>query len=138
VRVSQRLDYAVRALVLLAMEDEGALVAAGELAQRLRMPRRFVEQQFTALSHAGIVACRRGATGGCALARPASEITATDVVRALHGDILDIPRHSGSASVELWAGAADVLEMHLSGVSIADLARRQRSLDSQTQPMYYI
>ena len=48
-RVPQRLDYALRALVLLALQPEGEYIAAGDLADHLGLPRRFVEQQVTAL-----------------------------------------------------------------------------------------
>jgi len=74
-RVSQRLDYALRAIVLLAAQPPGDYVAAGDLADRLLMPRRFVEQQISVLTRAGIVESRRGSNGGAALSRPASEIS---------------------------------------------------------------
>ncbi len=104
----------------------------------LALPRRFVEQQITALSHAGIVVSRRGATGGCSLARPAADVTVADVVKALSGDVLDVPRQRDSATAELWESAAESLENHLSGVSLADLAVRQREIDAHAHEMYYI
>lgn len=137
-RVSQRLDYALRALILLAELPAGTWVAAGELADRLRLPRRFLEQQISTLARAGIVECRRGATGGCALARPAEEITVRDVVTALHGDVLDIPHHPDSASAELWQQASAALSEFLKDYNLEELARRQRELDARSAPMYYI
>jgi len=137
-RISQRLDYAVRALVLLAEQPPGGWVAAGELAERLNLPRRFVEQQVTALSRAGIVACRRGAAGGCALSRPAEEITVQEVVLAMHGEVIDVPHQRDSASADMWQQASEVLGEYLNGVNLAELARRQRELDAKTAPMYYI
>jgi len=137
-RVSQRLDYALRALVLLAEQPERAWVAAGDLADRLNMPRRFVEQQITVLSRAGVVACRRGASGGCALSRPAEEITVREVVLALHGEVLDIPHQQGSATAELWRQVSVSLADILGEVTLADLAVRQRELDAESAPMYYI
>jgi Rrf2 family protein len=137
-RVSQRLDYALRALVMLAERPDGEHVAAGELADGLALPRRFVEQQITSLSHAGIVTCRRGATGGCALARPAAEVSVADVVQALHGEVLDVPRQRDSATAELWEDAAASLEAHLSAVTLDQLAARQRQIDAESHPMYYI
>jgi Rrf2 family protein len=138
VRIPQRLDYALRALVLLALQPEGEYVAAGDLAERLGMPRRFVEQQVTSLARAGIVACRRGASGGCALARTASEITVLDVVVAVQGDVLDVPRVTGSAASQLWAEAAAELGGFFSAVSLAELARRQRDIDGAAATMYWI
>jgi len=137
-RVSQRLDYALRVLVLLAMQPEGEHVAAGDLADRLNLPRRFVEQQVTALARAGVVSCRRGAAGGCSLSRPAAQVTVADVVVAIHGAVLDVPLQSGSAATELWHEAAVSLEGFLAGADLASMAVRQRELDASAAPMYYI
>jgi Rrf2 family protein len=138
VRVPQRLDYALRALVLLALQPEGEYVAAGDLADRLGLPRRFVEQQITTLARAGIVRCRRGAAGGCALARPAREITVFHVVEAVQGEILDVPHVTGSAASDLWGEAAGVLSHFLGTVGLSELAERQRELDGSVATMYWI
>lgn len=137
-RVPQSLDYAVRALVLLALQPTGDYIAAGELADHLGLPRRFVEQQVTALSRSGIVQCRRGASGGCALARPAREITVFDIVRAVQGDVLDVPRVTGSAASALWQDAADEFGQYLQSVSLESLAEKQRDLDGAAASMYWI
>jgi len=137
-RVSQRLDYALRGLVALAQRREGEPVAAGDLADSLSLPRRFLEQQFTALSQAGVVDCRRGAGGGCTLARPAAEITAADVVKALEGGALDVPRTSGTVVSEMWADVAAVLDEALDHVTLADLAERQNALEASQAAIYYI
>lgn len=137
-RVSQRLDYALRGLTALAQAPEDSHLAAGEIADGLGLPRRFVEQQFTALARAGIVECRRGAGGGCALARPAATITVGEVVRAVQGSIIDVPNVTGSAVSEMWSDAASVLGSALDATTVADLAARQRALDAQAAPMYFI
>lgn len=137
-RVAQRLDYALRAAILLAEQPEGSWVVAGELAEHLQLPRRFVEQQVSALARGGVVACRRGAIGGCALSRPADEITVRDVVLALHGEVLDVPHQTASASAEVWKQASEALEGFLGSVTLAELAARQCELDASCGPMYYI
>jgi Rrf2 family protein len=138
VRVPQRLDYALRALVLLALQPEGQYVAAGDLADHLGLPRRFVEQQVTSLSRSNIVRCRRGASGGCALSRSAAEITVLDVVKAVQGDVLDVPRATGSAASALWAEAADELSSFFATVNLSELAQQQRDLDGDAATMYWI
>ena len=137
-RVPQRLDYALRALVLLALQPEGEYVAAGDLAERLSLPRRFVEQQITALARAGIVRCRRGAAGGCVLARGSRDVTVFDVVEAVQGEILDVPHVTGSAASELWCQAAEQLAGFLATVTLAQLAECQRDLDGAATTMYWI
>lgn len=137
-RVSQRLDYTVRGLTALAMKEPGDYVAAGDLADDLGLPRRFVEQQFTLLARAGIVDCRRGAGGGCSLARDAADITVADIVRALQRAVIDVPHVTGSAVSEMWSQSSHALESALEKVSLAELAERQRRIDSEAAPMYYI
>jgi Rrf2 family protein len=138
VRVPQRLDYALRALVLLALQPEGGYIAAGDLADHLSLPRRFVEQQVTALARAGIVRCRRGAAGGCALARAAAQVTVFDVVQAVQGEVLDVPHVTGSAASAFWTDAETHLSDYLGTVTLADLAERQRDLDGAAASMYWI
>lgn len=137
-RVSQRLDYALRALTLLAQQPPATSVAAGDLAERLRLPKRFVEQQLSALARAGVVSCRRGASGGCSLARPAEEISVREVVEAIQGAVLDVPSTSGSASAEFWGMVAAEFAALLGGTTLRDLADRQTALDAESMHMYYI
>lgn len=137
-RVSQRLDYALRALTALAQRPAGRPVVAGDLAAELGLPKRFLEQQITALAKRGLVACQRGAAGGCVLARQADDITVAEVVRAVQGEVLDIPHNSGSAVAEMWNEAAGSLSHALGDITLRQLADRQSEIDAQRAPMYYI
>lgn len=137
-RVSQRLDYALRALVLLATSPPGVYLPGAELAGRLGLPQRVVEQQLSLLAREGLLASRRGAGGGHTLARPASKISLADVVRAMEGTVLDAPKVAASAASEVWAGTAEVIDRHLASVSIDALAKRQAEIDSAKAHVYYI
>ena len=65
--------------------------------------RRAAGQRFGAR---GRRSSRRGAAGGCALARPADSITVREVRRRRStATVLDVPRQPGSASAETWRGA---------------------------------
>jgi Rrf2 family protein len=137
-RVSQRLDYTLRMLIALARTPVGATITSGDIAARLGLPRRFGEQQMTALSKTGLVASRRGTGGGISLGRPAAEITVLDIVQAVQGDALDVPHVSSSVTTELWSDAAQALETFLSSTTLAELAKRQAKLEAAAGPMYYI
>ena len=137
-RVSQRLDYALRALVLLAARPPGTYLSGIEVATRLGLPQRVVEQQLSELARARILASKRGAGGGHALAHPAAQITVADVVRAIEGDVLDVPKALGSATSEFWQRAADSFGVYLSGTTVASLAARQGELDTASTHIYYI
>lgn len=137
-RVSQRLDYALRALTAMAQRPSGSSVVAGDLAAQLALPKRFLEQQLTALGKRGLVSCQRGAGGGCSLARGAEEITVAEVVRAIQGEVLDVPHTEGSAVARMWQDAALELEQALDAVTLAELASRQDRIDAAAEPIYYI
>jgi Rrf2 family protein len=137
-RVSQRLDYTLRMLVALARLPQGTVAGSGDLAETLGLPRRFGEQQMTTLAKSGLVESRRGTGGGVSLTRPAAEITALDVVRAVQGDALDVPHSAGLATAEFWAGAAAALEAALRSTTLGELVRRQAEIDAAAGPMYFI
>jgi len=131
VRVSAKVDYALRAMLELAAE--GGLVKGEQLATAQEIPQKFLEAILVDLRHAELVASRRGVDGGYALAKPASEISVADVIRAVEGPIATVRGarpddvvYNGAARalapvwIELRAAMRDVLEE----TTLADLVAR--------------
>jgi Rrf2 family protein len=83
-RVSARADYALRVAIELAAVSDSRLTAE-QLARAQDIPGRFIETILTQLRRTGLVRSRRGPDGGFWLARPASEISLADVIRAIDG-----------------------------------------------------
>jgi Rrf2 family protein len=105
VRLSAKVDYALRASLELAAAD-GHLKAEA-VARAQSIPLRFLEQILLDLRHAGLVSSQRGAEGGYWLARPAAEIRLADVIRAVEGPLANV---RGVRPEELeYAGAATAL-----------------------------
>lgn len=128
-RLPQKLEYALRAAIELGRLGEGVTVPAGEVAERLGLPRRFVEQQISTLSRAGLVRCQRGPGGGCALARPAEDMTAGEVLRAVEGTLIESPDPE-SPLAPFWTAAICAFEGILDSVTLADLeAQLKRDAD---------
>lgn len=84
-RMSQGVEWAVHACTVLAPLPPGRGLSLAALAEFHGVPQAYMAKQMQALSKAGIVRTSRGKTGGYALARPASEITLWQVVRAVEG-----------------------------------------------------
>jgi Rrf2 family protein len=106
VRVSAKTDYAVRALLELAVANGGP-VKGERLAQAQAIPLKFLENILTDLRHAGIVRAQRGAEGGYWLARAADEVTLGEVIRAVDGPLASV---RGEAPEDLaYDGAAENL-----------------------------
>jgi len=89
-RVSARADYALRAAIELAAAPDGH-VTGEQLAHAQIIPGRFLETILTHLRRSNIVRSKRGPDGGFWLARPASDISLADVIRAVDGRLLDVP-----------------------------------------------
>jgi Rrf2 family protein len=131
VRVSAKVDYALRAAVeLAALEDEwpvkGERLAAGQ-----EIPMRFMENILGELRQAGIVASKRGAEGGYMLARPPAEIALADVIRAVDGPLANIGglrpdqlSYEGSAEgmKDVWIAVRSALRSVLEQTTLADVA----------------
>jgi Rrf2 family protein len=106
VRVSAKTDYAVRALLELAVAND-APVKGERLAQAQAIPLKFLENILTDLRHAGIVRAQRGAEGGYWLARAADEVTLGEVIRAVDGPLASV---RGEAPEDVaYEGAAENL-----------------------------
>ncbi|HTZ07340.1 MAG TPA: Rrf2 family transcriptional regulator [Gaiellaceae bacterium] len=129
-RVSAKVDYALRALLELAAAPPPGQVSAERLASAQAIPPKFLENILLELRRGEIVISQRGVDGGYRLARPAGEISVADVIRALEGPIASVRgvrpeelEYTGNARslqplwIELRASMRDVLE----GTTLADL-----------------
>jgi Rrf2 family protein len=87
-RVSGPADYALRAAIELAASSSHVTVE--ELARAQDIPGGYLETILTHLRRSNIVRSKRGPDGGFWLARPASEISLADIIRAIDGQLLGV------------------------------------------------
>jgi Rrf2 family protein len=111
VRISAKVDYAVRACVELAVRSprraDGA-TKGEQLGEAQGIPTKYLENILSELRRSGIVGSQRGADGGYWLARPAAEVSVADVIRAVEGPLADV---RGEAPEQLeYQGPAQPLE----------------------------
>lgn len=86
--IPAKVDYGMRALLTLVARGEPTTGEA--LAEEQGLPSKFLGAILTDLRRAGLLASQRGSEGGYRLARPASEITVADVMRALDGPLAEV------------------------------------------------
>ena len=86
-KISTKGKYGLRAMIDLAQYSEQETVSISSIAQRQKISESYLEQLVAKLKKAGLVVSIRGAAGGYRLARPASDISVGDVLRALEGDV---------------------------------------------------
>lgn len=129
-RVSAKVDYALRASLELAAAGEGP--TKGErISQAQDIPLKFLENILLELRHAGLVQSQRGAEGGYWLARPPAEIKLADVIRAVEGPLANVrgarPEtigYSGPAAKlqDVWIAMRANLRAVLEELTLADVA----------------
>jgi Rrf2 family protein len=129
-RISARADYAVRAAVELAAAGDGP-TKGDVLARAQDIPVKFLENILGDLRHAGIVRSQRGTEGGYWLARPASQITVADVIRAVEGPLASVRggrpedvEYAGAAEplAQVWIAVRASLRAVVERVTLADIA----------------
>ena len=132
-RVSAKVDYAIRAAIELAAHDDGP-VKGERIAHAHGIPFKFLENILLELRHHGLVQSQRGAEGGYWLARPADEITLADVIRAVEGPLANVrgarPEtldYAGAAEDlrDVWIAVRASLRSVLECVTLADVVRRE-------------
>jgi Rrf2 family protein len=104
VRISAKVDYAVRAALELAAAAEEPIKGEA-IAEAQGIPLKFLENILGELKHTGIVASRRGAQGGYWLAKPADQVALADIVRAVEGPLATV-RGQGPESLDYRGEAA--------------------------------
>ncbi|GAC1422620.1 MAG: Rrf2 family transcriptional regulator [Actinomycetota bacterium] len=142
-RFSLRTEYGLRALMELAARRGDGPVPAREIAERQRIPLRFLEHQLASLHKAGIVTSARGAGGGCALSRDASLIRIAEIVETLEGPLsamfcLDphdasCPQAHHCGLQELWTKVEAAVRSVFESTTLSDLVERH----AQMQPLLW-
>lgn len=101
--VSYKCDYALKTVLDLAMHYDQKLVTIPELAKRLDIPKKFLEQVLLDLKRGGFLDSKRGKEGGYFLAKPPVEITLGAVIRFIEGPLEPI-----ACVDDCYKGCADI------------------------------
>lgn len=130
--VSTKSEYGLRALIYLGNNEHRGPVPAREIAEKWKVPVKYLEQILKTLKEADIVISQLGTSGGYRLSRPATQITAGEVIRLLDGRIAPMGCVSsydyepcefekGCGLKTLWMRARAALVGVLDQTTIADL-----------------
>ena len=124
-------EYGVQIALHLALRGNPGYVPVRTLAESSDIPFHFLGKICHRLTRAGILASYKGPNGGVSLARPASEITLFDVVRALDGAevfercVLGLSRCNDAAPCPLhhtWVGVRQRILQTISQATLSELA----------------
>jgi FeS assembly SUF system regulator len=128
-RMSKLTDYGTMVLAELATNGRG-LSTASQVADATHLAQPTVSKLLKSLAHSGLVVSTRGVQGGYALARPANDISAAEILDALEGPVALTDCSSSGGSCELesfcrvgtaWQRINHSIRKALEGISLADL-----------------
>ena len=130
VQISAKVDYGVRALLVLAMSSEPMTVDA--IAADQQIPSKFLGVILNDLRRAGILVSHRGREAGYNLGRAPSDVSVADVIRALEGPLAQVRglrpetvKYEGAAQhlQDVWIALRVSLRRVLEGVSLENIAK---------------
>jgi Rrf2 family transcriptional regulator, cysteine metabolism repressor len=140
-KLSVRGEYALRALLVLGLNYDQAVVRIQTISEQQNIPKRFLEQILNDLKSAGVVTSRRGMAGGYRLARRPEEITLAVIIRHIEGALAPVscvserfyekcscPDESRCAIRSVMKEVREAVVRIAERLTIADLCERSRTL----------
>jgi Rrf2 family transcriptional regulator, cysteine metabolism repressor len=140
-RISAKGEYAIKAVLELALSHGHGLLPIQGIASRRTIPPRYLEQVLLALKQAGLLSSKRGLSGGYELTRAPDQITVGAVLRAVEGESAPFEPNGGGDDqdlAELWDGLSEAVSQVVDRLTFEDLARRARARRSRPRAMYHI
>ena len=147
--VSQKCQYALRAVLELARRAGQGPVKIAEIAEAQAIPSRFLEVILIQLKQGGFVDSRRGSDGGYLLTRPANRLTVGEVIRLIQGPLgpvdcvtdahgKDCPLYGGCVFFPMWEKVKDAMASVYDNTTFEDLLSQERQLKEKCVPSYSI
>jgi Rrf2 family protein len=121
--LAQKTRYALRSLLFLVEEGQGAPVQLARIAETQRVPRKYLELIMLEVKNAGLVRSVRGPRGGYLLARDPGAISFGEIVRVMEGPIALVP----CASVNFYAACGDCHDEETCAIRRAFAMLREQS-----------
>jgi Rrf2 family protein len=143
--ITQKCQYALRALFALGRQWGRGPVKIARVAEEQSIPFRFLEVILSQLKQQGFVESRRGAEGGYLLAVKPAEIRVGDIVRFIDGPV--IPDGTAERSAEsatddifapIWKRAHQAVFEVFDGITIGDLIEADEARRAARYPDYTI
>jgi Rrf2 family protein len=133
-RLTKKADYGLMALKYLAEQSENGAQSAKDIAEAYHIPPQLLAKILQTLAKSGLLVSHAGTNGGYALARPSTEISAFEVIRAIDGPLFItscITIHgtcdlAGHCTIkEPLRKVNDSIKDLLSGICISDLVEAE-------------
>jgi len=143
-QVTRALEYANRAVVLLANHYGKDPMLVSRIAKAISAPPNFLHHVLNTLARGGLVTCLRGSKRGYQLARPPGEITLLDIFELVEGPLAITSctadsdwcaREQGCSLAGVWRDVQDNMETRLKEATLDRLASPHWTAEGCAQPV---
>jgi Rrf2 family transcriptional regulator, cysteine metabolism repressor len=148
--VSQKCQYAIRAVFELAKRYGKGPVKISEIAQAQGIPLRFLQVILNQLRRGGFIESRRGAEGGYFLARRPEKVTVLEIIQFVEGPLVPIAcmtggrtagkciLHGNCVFMGMWMRAAKAVSEVYDRTSFQDLIEDEKRIQKAASFTYSI
>ena len=131
-KLTTKSEYSLLALVYIARHQQEGFIKIERICSHYDIPKKYLELLFTILKRNRYLKTKRGAAGGYALAKPASEITMAEIIRLMDGALAptesvskyffsDTPLSREGNIINILREIRDYIAARLESVVLADL-----------------
>ena len=134
--LSKTCDYAIRAALYIAVNEDRQFVPIREISEQLNISFHFLTKILQILTQKDIMASFKGPKGGIALARPAGKISVKEIVLAVDGPqifencLLGLEKcgeENPCPLHEQWAAIRSQLNQLFEHTTLAEMAEKVKS-----------
>lgn len=145
-KLSTKGRYGLRAAVDLALHAQDDPISISTIAAREGLSESYLEQLFAKLKKAGLVQSLRGSNGGYQLAKPASDISVGDILRALEGDmvVVDCPdsedvcaKFDSCVTKYVWKRINNSINDTMDSMTLEEIVANSRGMAEDSQHKAY-
>jgi len=136
--LSTKCEYAILAVLDLAVQASAQPVRIADIAARQEIPQKFLEGILAELKRGGLLESRRGAEGGYLLGRSAELITVGEVVRAIESGRGKLASGDDGPLARLFHDLDASIGSVLDHRTFAELAREWRERQAKYTPDWQI
>ncbi len=142
-KISTKGRYGLRIMTDIAVNGTDRLVSLKDIAERLNLSEKYLEQIIGSLSKEGLVQSVRGAKGGYRLSKEPEEITVEAILRATEGSLAPVSCAEDNGKCEnycdcvtsfIWTEIYKATISVVSSITLKDLADRNQNSAAQCKP----
>jgi Rrf2 family cysteine metabolism transcriptional repressor len=124
--LTKKTDYGLELMIALAKNYAQGPLSLRQIAQKKKLPFKYLEQVVLPLREAGLLEAKQGKGGGYFLTKKPTEISVAEIVEVLEGPVelgacLGCPKAALCGQKDVWTEVGDQVRETIAGKTLGDL-----------------